>query len=75
MGGGVSASYSSSWRTTGVLCRAPFLTITHMCRSVPSGRVGAVRDAVFRSNDHFREALADREATDVNELENKMGRK
>lgn len=46
-----------------------------MCRSVPSGRVGAVRDAVFRSNDHFREALADREATDVNELENKMGRK
>ena len=45
------------------------------CRSVPSGRVGAAREAVFRSNDHFREALADREAADVADLEGKMGRK
>jgi hypothetical protein len=37
--------------------------------------VGAVRDAVFRSNDHFREALADREAHDVSDLEHKLGRK
>ncbi|GBF91812.1 dynamin ARC5 [Raphidocelis subcapitata] len=48
---------------------APFFT------SVPSGRVGAARDAVFRSNEHFREALAGREAADVAELEGKMGRK
>jgi hypothetical protein len=42
---------------------------------VPSGRVGSARDAVFRSNDHFREALAEREARDVAELEAKLGRK
>ncbi|KAI8476585.1 MAG: P-loop containing nucleoside triphosphate hydrolase protein [Monoraphidium minutum] len=48
---------------------APFFT------SVPSGRVGAARDAVFRSNDHFRDALAAREAADVSELEAKLGRK
>lgn len=27
----------------------------HNCRSVPSGRVGTDRDAVFRTNDQFRE--------------------
>ena len=27
------------------------------CRSVPSGRVGNAKDAVFRSNEHFREAV------------------
>lgn len=43
--------------------------------SVPSGRVGSARDDVFRSNEHFREALADREAADVGELEAKLGRK
>ncbi len=26
-------------------------------RSVPSGRVGNAKDAVFRSNEHFREAV------------------
>jgi hypothetical protein len=43
--------------------------------SVPSGRVGISRDAVFRSNDHFREAVASREANDVHQLEKKLGRK
>lgn len=32
------------------------------CSSVPSGRVGNSKDAIFRSNEHFREAVADREA-------------
>lgn len=35
------------------------------CRSVPSGRVGNNKDAIFRSNEHFREAVAEREAVDV----------
>lgn len=30
---------------------------------------------MFRSNDHFREALAERESQDVAELEAKLGRK
>lgn len=34
-------------------------------RSVPSGRVGNAKDAVFRSNEHFREAVAEREGLDV----------
>jgi hypothetical protein len=34
---------------------APFFT------SVPSGRVGPAKEAVFRSNDHFRDAVAERE--------------
>ena len=50
-------------------------THTHTHSSVPSGRVGPARESVFRSNDHFREALAAREAQDVAELEAKMGRK
>lgn len=32
-----------------LLGETPFFT------SVPSGRVGSTRDAVYRSNDHFRE--------------------
>lgn len=45
------------------------------CRSVPSGRVGAQREAVFRSNDQFREAVAQREMQDITELEGKLQRK
>lgn len=48
---------------------SPFFT------SVPSGRVGNSRDAIFRSNEHFREAVADREALDVAELEGRLGRR
>lgn len=35
------------------------------CRSVPSGRVGNAKDAIFRSNEHFREAVGERESMDV----------
>ena len=35
------------------------------CRSVPSGRVGNAKDAIFRSNEHFREAVGERENLDV----------
>lgn len=48
---------------------SPFFT------SVPSGRVGNSRDAVFRSNESFRVAVAEREALDVAELEARMGRR
>jgi GTPase SAR1 family protein len=54
---------------TNMLGGAPFFT------SVPSGRVGVHRDAVFRSNEHFREAVAERALQDVSELEGKLGRK
>eukprot|EP00877_Chromochloris_zofingiensis_P009448 jgi/Chrzof1/4757/Cz14g25040.t1 len=54
---------------TQMLGGAPFYT------SVPSGRVGAGHDAVFQSNEQFREAVAAREATDMQELEAKIGRK
>jgi GTPase SAR1 family protein len=54
---------------TNMLGGAPFYT------SVPSGRVGVHRDAVFRSNEHFREAVAERALQDVAELEGKLGRK
>lgn len=47
----------------------------HPCRSVPSGRVGNAKDAVFRSNDVFRQAVALREAQDVTELEHRLGRR
>jgi hypothetical protein len=43
--------------------------------SVPSGRVGNGKDAVFRSNEHFRAAVADREAADVAELERRLDRR
>ncbi|KAK9814730.1 hypothetical protein WJX72_010634 [[Myrmecia] bisecta] len=53
----------------GMLGGCPFFT------SVPSGRVGNAKDAVFRSNDHFREAVHDREEVDVAELEHRLDRK
>ena len=43
-------------------------------RSVPSGRVGSAKDAVFRSNEHFREAVSERERADVQELEHRLDR-
>ena len=38
-------------------------------------RVGASRDALFRSNEHFRNAVAERESLDVAELEARLGRR
>lgn len=52
-----------------VLGGGPFFT------SVPSGRVGSGRGAAFRSNEHFREALAVQEQHDVTELERRMDRR
>lgn len=46
----------------------------HLCRSVPSGRVGNAKDAIFRSNDHFRQAVAEREDCDVAELQHRLDR-
>ena len=46
-----------------------------VCRSVPSGRVGNAKDAIFRSNEHFREAVTERESQDVTELEQRLDRK
>ena len=45
-----------------------------LCRSVPSGRVGNAKDAIFRSNDHFRQAVAEREDCDVAELQHRLDR-
>ena len=42
---------------------------------MPSGRVGNSKDAIFRSNEHFREAVAEREAMDVAELEARLQRR
>lgn len=53
----------------GMLGGCPFFT------SVPSGRVGNAKDAVFRSNEHFRAAVAEREAADVAELERRLDRR
>ena len=53
----------------GMLGGCPFFT------SVPSGRVGAGKDARFRSNDDFRAAVAEREAADVADLERRMDRR
>ncbi|EFJ48795.1 dynamin-related GTPase [Volvox carteri f. nagariensis] len=47
----------------------PFFT------SVPSGRVGTGPDCVFPTHDAFRERLSEREVTDVNDLEAKLGRR
>ena len=47
----------------------PFFT------SVPSGRVGLTRDSMFRSNDHFREAVVQREQADIVELERRLDRR
>ena len=53
----------------GMLGGCPFFT------SVPSGRVGNAKDAVFRSNEHFRGAVAERESADVAELERRLDRR
>ncbi|KAI4296319.1 hypothetical protein L6164_036287 [Bauhinia variegata] len=51
-----------------ILGDSPFFT------SVPSGRVGSGCDAVFRSNDEFKQAVSLREMEDVASLEAKLGR-
>nr|BAH23792.1 dynamin-related protein 5B-2 [Physcomitrium patens] len=51
-----------------ILSGSPFFT------SVPSGRVGTSRDCIYRSNDHFREAIALQEAKDIAVLEEKLDR-
>ncbi|EFJ19523.1 hypothetical protein SELMODRAFT_110974 [Selaginella moellendorffii] len=51
-----------------ILGGTPFFT------SVPSGRVGSGRDAVYKSNEQFREASPARELEDVSSLEEKLGR-
>ncbi|KAL7001951.1 ARP2/3 actin-organizing complex subunit Arc5 [Sarracenia purpurea var. burkii] len=47
---------------------SPFFT------SVPSGRVGSGREAVYRSNDEFKQAISLREMEDIASLEDKLGR-
>lgn len=42
---------------------------------MPSGRVGNTKDAIFRSNEHFMEAVGERESIDVAELEARLGRR
>ena len=58
-----------------LLQRLPARCCTALCRSVPSGRVGNAKDAIFRSNEHFREAVTERENQDVIELEHRLDRK
>lgn len=43
--------------------------------SVPSGRVGLSRDSQYRSNDHYREAVLEREQNDIVELERRLDRR
>lgn len=46
------------------------LTSYRGCRSsVPSGRVGGSKDALFQSNERFREAVRSQEDADVAVLE------
>ena len=47
----------------------PFFT------SVPSGRVGGGRDCLFRSNEHYREAVLQQEKRDASELERRCDRR
>ncbi|KAK3139464.1 hypothetical protein QOZ80_5AG0383680 [Eleusine coracana subsp. coracana] len=47
---------------------SPFFT------SVPSGRVGSCREAVFRSNEEFKKAISLRELEDIASIEDKLGR-
>ncbi|CAN6339849.1 unnamed protein product [Urochloa humidicola] len=47
---------------------SPFFT------SVPSGRVGSFREAVFRSNEEFKKAISSRESEDIVSIEDKLGR-
>nr|AEP13980.1 ARC5 protein [Manihot esculenta] len=51
-----------------ILGDSPFFT------SVPSGRVGAGHDSVYRSNDEFKQAISLREMEDISALEEKLGR-
>ena len=51
-----------------VLGSGPFFS------SVPSGRVGLARDSQYRSNDHYREAVLEREQKDIAELERRLDR-
>lgn len=37
--------------------------------------MGNAKDAIFRSNDHFREAVRDQEAADVDVLEHRLDRR
>ena len=37
--------------------------------------MGSAKDAVFRSNEHFREAVSERERADVQELEHRLDRR
>ena len=60
---------------TTTLCNLLKLKDTVYARSVPSGRVGNAKDAIFRSNEHFREAVTERENTDVMELETRLDRR
>lgn len=71
---------SSSQTDASSLCaflkgRRRHVYVRVFCRSVPSGRVGLTREATFRSNDQFREAVASREMQDIQELESKLQRK
>jgi len=50
----------------GLTCKCPH------CRSVPSGRVGSAKDATFRSNEGFREAVRRQEEADVSVLETRL---
>ena len=43
--------------------------------SVPSGRVGLSREALFRSNDHYREAVLNQELADIAEVEKRLDRR
>ncbi|KAJ4716930.1 Dynamin-like protein [Melia azedarach] len=51
-----------------ILGDSPFFT------SVPSGRVGAEHDSVYRSNEEFKQAISIREMEDISLLEEKLGR-
>ena len=42
---------------------------------MPSGRVGGGRDCLFRSNEHYREAVLQQEKRDASELERRCDRR
>lgn len=46
----------------------------HNTEHCHAGRVGTSRDCIYRSNDHFREAIALQEAKDIAVLEEKLDR-
>ncbi|CAN6344578.1 unnamed protein product [Urochloa humidicola] len=51
-----------------------FLGYSPFFTSVPSGRVGSFREAVFRSNEEFKKAISSRESEDIVSIEDKLGR-